>query len=122
VDVFNGGATAGLAGRTSAALAKAGYRAGRVGNTSYRTTTAVLYGARASANASKIAAMFGATAVASASVAPGHVKILLGASATVPAVPAISVPAAPRRPSVVMPTSGPQGGAVSAKTGIPCVD
>jgi LCP family protein required for cell wall assembly len=122
VDVFNGGATNGLAGRTSAALAKAGYRAGRVGNTSYRTTTAVLYGARASANARKIAAMFGVTAVASASVAPGHVKILLGASATVPTVPAVSTPAATRTPPVVIPTTGPQGGAVGAKNGIPCVD
>jgi LCP family protein required for cell wall assembly len=119
VDVFNGGATKGLAGRVSAALAKAGYRAGTVGNTSYRTTTAVLYGARASANGSKIAAMFGVTAVASASVASGHVAILLAAGATVPAV---STPAAPRTPSVVIPTTGPQGGVVSAKNGIPCVD
>jgi len=119
VDVFNGGNTKGLARRASAALAKAGYRAGAVGNTSYRTTTAVLYGAQASANASKIAAMFGVTAAASASVAPGHVEILLGVSATVPAV---STPAAPRRRPVVFPTTGPQGGAVSAKNGIPCVD
>jgi LCP family protein required for cell wall assembly len=118
VDVLNGGATAGLAGRVSAGLARAGYRAGRVGNTSYRTTTAVRYGPGASANASKIATMFGVTAAASASVASGHVEILLGASAT---VPHISAPGKPKKRSVI-PSKGPQGGAVSAKNGIPCVN
>ncbi len=124
VDVFNGGATTGLAGRVSAALARAGYRAGTVGNTSYRTTTAVLHGAGASANASKIAVMFGVAAVASTSVAAGHVEILLGVGATVPNIstPAVSTPSPPRTPSVVIPTTGPQGGAVTAQNGIPCVD
>jgi LCP family protein required for cell wall assembly len=118
VDVFNGGQTVGLAGRVSAALAKAGYRAGQVGNTSYRTTTGVLYGTGASANAGKIAALFGVTAVASASVAAGHAEILLGASATMPDITS----AASQSPSVAIPTTGPQGGAVSAKDGIPCVN
>ena len=49
VDVFNGGNTAGLAGRVSAALAKAGYRAGQVAGTAYRTSTAVRYGPGAAA-------------------------------------------------------------------------
>jgi LCP family protein required for cell wall assembly len=118
-DVFNGAGVSGLARRVSAALARAGYRAGAVGNTSYRTTTAVLYGAGASANARKVAAMFGVTATASASAAAGHVQVLLGAGSTVPAV---STPAAPRTPSAVIPSTGPQGGAVTAKNGIPCVD
>jgi len=123
VDVFNGGATSGLAGRVSAALAQAGYRAGAVGNTGYRTTTAVLYGAGASANADKIAAMFGVTAEASASVTAGHVEILLGTGATMPniAAPAAATPS-PGTPSVVIPSTGPQGGAVTARNGIPCVD
>jgi LytR cell envelope-related transcriptional attenuator len=119
VDVLNGGDTAGLAGRVSAALARAGYRAGQVGDTSYRTTTAVLYGPGASANASKIAALFGGTAAASAAVAAGHVQVLLGASATVPRV---NAPGKPQTPSVAIPTTGPQGGAVTAKNGIPCVN
>ena len=118
VDVRNGGDTTGLAARVSAALTRAGYRAGQVGDTNYRATTAVLHGAGASANAGRIATMFGVTAVSSASVAPGHVEILLGASAT---VPNISASSKPRTPSVVIPTAGPQGGAVSAKNGIPCV-
>jgi LCP family protein required for cell wall assembly len=119
VDVLNGGQTAGLARRASAALAKAGYRAGTVGNTSNRTTTTVLYGKGASANARKIATMFGATAVPGTSVAARHVEILLGASAT---MPDISAPAKPPTPPVVIPTTGPQGGAVGGKTGIPCVN
>jgi LCP family protein required for cell wall assembly len=119
VDVLNGGSTAGLARRVSAALAKAGYRAGQVGNTSYRTTTAVLYGTRASANAGRIATMLGVTAAASAAVASGHVEILLGTGAT---VPVISASSKPRAPSAVIPTAGPQGGAVIAGNGIPCVN
>ena len=119
VDVLNGGDTTGLAGRVSAALAAAGYRAGEVGSTSYRTTTTVRYGPGASASAGKIATMFGVTAAASALAAAGHVEILLGASAT---VPNISAPRKPRTPTVVIPATGPQGGAVSAENGIPCVN
>jgi LCP family protein required for cell wall assembly len=119
VDVLNGGDTAGLAGRVTAALATAGYRAGKIGNTGYRTTTAVLYGPGTSADASKIATMFSVTAAASASVAAGHVEILLGASAT---VPNISAPGPTHTPAVAIPATGPQGGAVSAKNGIPCVN
>jgi LCP family protein required for cell wall assembly len=119
VDVLNGGVTTGLAGRVSHALARAGYRAGQVGNTSSRTTTAVLYGEGASVNAGQIATMFGVTAAASASVAPGHVKILLGASATMPHISALRKR---HRPPAVIPSKGPQGGAVTAKNGIPCVN
>ncbi|HUB39740.1 MAG TPA: LCP family protein [Streptosporangiaceae bacterium] len=119
VDVLNGGSTTGLAARVSAALVSAGYRAGKVANTSYRATTAVSYGAGASASATRIAGLFGVTATASASVAAGHVEILLGASASVPDVTSAS---ASSSPSAVIPTTGPQGGAVHAKNGIPCVN
>jgi LCP family protein required for cell wall assembly len=119
VDVFNGGGTEGLAHHVSAALVKAGYRAGQIGNTSYRTMTAVLYGRGASVSAQAIAKLFGVRAVASASVRSGHVRILLGTSAT---VPVISSPSPSPSPTVSIPTSGPQGGAVNAVNGIPCVD
>ncbi len=119
VDVLNGGDTPGLAHRVSAALAAAGYRAGQVGNTSARAATAVGYGPGAAASASKIATLFGVTAAPSAPVAAGHVEILLGATAT---MPHISAPAKPQAPPVVAPTTGPQGGAVTAKDGIPCVN
>jgi LCP family protein required for cell wall assembly len=121
VDVFNGGGTEGLAHHVSAALVKAGYRAGQIGNTSYRTATAVLYGAGSAASAQAIAKLFGVTAVASASVHSGHVEILLGSSATVPVISHPSPSDSPS-PSVSIPTSGPQGGAVNAVNGIPCVD
>jgi LCP family protein required for cell wall assembly len=122
VDVLNGGYTNGLAGRVSAALVQAGYRAGKVSNTSSRATTAVLYGAGASASAKKIAGLFGVTATASASVAARHVEILLGASAGVPVISNVGHVSSSSSPSVVIPTTGPQGGAVHAKDGIPCVN
>jgi LCP family protein required for cell wall assembly len=121
VDVYNGGYTAGLAGRVSAALVQAGYRAGKVANTTYRTTTAVIYGSGAAASAGAIAKDFGVTATSSASVAPGHVQVLLGASAVVPVITASPKASTSHRPTAI-PTKGAQGGAVRAKDGIPCVD
>jgi len=125
VDVLNGGHTQGLATQVTAELAGAGYRVGKPGNTSYRSTTAVLYGAGAAAEAARLASVFGAAATASTSVAAGHIEILLGTTATAPAsVPVVSVASASPTPSPasVIPTTGPQGGAVIAKDGIPCVD
>jgi len=118
VDVFNGGSTPGLAGQVSAALVKDGFKAGQVGNTSALTTTEVTYGTGAAASAAKIASLFGVTATASATVPAGHVVVMLGANASVPgasASPTASSSAVP------LPTTGAQGGAVSAKNGIPCV-
>ena len=124
VDVFNGGSTTGLAGRVSAALAQAGYRAGQVSNTAYRTSTAVLYGPGAAArvNAGRIAALFGVRAAPGTSVAAGHVEIMLGASATVPHISPSSGGSVKPSPGSAIPTTGPQGGAVTAKNGIPCVN
>jgi LytR cell envelope-related transcriptional attenuator len=117
VDVFNGGRTVGLAHTVSAALVRAGYRAGQIGNTSFRSTTEVLYGSTAQPEAASIAALFGVSAVAGTAVPAGHVQIYLGSDATVPTVPSVSLSS----PSPVIPTTGPQGGAVAAKNGIPCV-
>jgi LCP family protein required for cell wall assembly len=125
VDVLNGGRTQGLAARVTAELAGAGYRVGSPGNASYRGTTAVLYGTGAAAEAGQLAAVFGTAATASTSVAAGHIEILLGSAATTPAsVPVVAVASASPTPSPasVIPTTGPQGGAVVAKDGIPCVD
>ena len=96
-----------------------GYKAGQIGNTGALTTTEVLYGTGSAASASKIASLFGVTATASSTVAAGHVEVMLGANATVPeasATPTASGSAVP------IPTTGAQGGAVTAKNGIPCVD
>ncbi len=117
VDVLNGGNTTGLAQRVSADLAKAGYRAGRIGDTGYRASTAVLYGSRAAASGRKIAAKLGATATPGRAVAAGHVEVLLGATAGALPVVSASSPA-----PVTAPTTGPQGGPVAAKDGIPCVN
>ncbi len=121
VDVFNGGETQGLAHDVSAALVQAGYRAGQIGNTSYRTTTAVRYGHGAAASARAIARLFGVRALPSASVRRDHVEILLGASATVPVV-SVPSPSPSPSPTVPIPTTGPQGGPVKSVNGIPCVN
>jgi len=120
VDVFNGGQTAGLAHRVSVALASAGYTAGEVADTSYQATTTVLYGSGAQASAGQIAALFHVTAVASSLVPAAHVQVLLGAGATVPTLSAAG--SAARSPTPAVPTTGPQGGAVHAVNGIPCVN
>jgi len=117
VDVYNGGNTAGLAGEVSTALVKQGYTAGQIADTSALSTTEVLYGTGASASASKIASEFSVTATASSTVAAGHVEIMLGADSTLPATSAT-----PSSSAVAIPTTGAQGGAVTAKDGIPCVD
>ena len=125
VDVLNGGHTKGLAAQVTAQLAGAGYHVGTPGNTSDRSTTAVLYGTGAEAEASQLAAIFGTTATASTSVAAGHIEILLGSTTTAPAdVPAVGTASASptSTPSSVIPTRGPQGGALVAKGGIPCVN
>jgi LCP family protein required for cell wall assembly len=123
VDVLNGGNTAGLAGQVSTALVSAGYRAGKVGNTSPLATTQVLYGPGSAASAAKIASLFNVTATASSSVAAGHVEVLLGADATLPDVSATpTATPSPSSSAVALPTTGPQGGAVNANNGIPCVN
>jgi LCP family protein required for cell wall assembly len=119
VDVRGGGQAAGLARRISAALIEAGYSAGPVGNASHRDATAVRYGSGAAGGAAAIGRLFGVTPAPSASVPPGQVEILLGASATMPAIQPVS---AHPSPGVVIPSTGPQGGPVSAVNGIPCVN
>ena len=120
VDVLNGGNTAGLAGRVSAALVKQGFRAGTVANTPAQATTSVLYGAGTAASAAVIAKMFGVTATPSTATGAGTVQVLLGGNAVFPAE---LTPGASASPPSIIPTTGPQGGAVIApKDGIPCVN
>jgi hypothetical protein len=125
VDVLNGGYTSGLASRVSAALVHAGYRAGKVGNTASRTITAVLYGPGAAQSAQRIARDFNVTAAASSSVAADHVQVLLGSAAVLPQITPATATASPKphhqKPTAI-PTSGPQGGAVAARNGVPCVN
>ena len=128
VDVLNGGNTPGLAKQVSEVLVKDGYTAGQVGNTGALTTTEVLYGTGAEANASQIASMFNVTASAGQTVAAGHVEVLLGADATVPAGAASTGAASSSpSPSVSSPSASesstaPGAGTVHAKNGIPCVN
>jgi LCP family protein required for cell wall assembly len=137
VDVYNGDLSAtGLAGLVSQALVARGYKAGAIENASAQSQTVatgnrVFYGAGASANAAKIAADFGATASALASLPAGHVEILIGSAVT--AVPAVLTPAssasgngqsasaAPSAPAGSVNGGGTITVAANAKYGIPCV-
>jgi LCP family protein required for cell wall assembly len=122
VDVYNGGSTAGLAAEVSAALVRAGYKAGKVANASSAlSTTEVLYGPGAAASATKIASLFNVTATAGSQVAAGHVVVLLGANAALPSIAATVTPSSSSS-AAPSPTTGPAGGAVNANNGIPCVD
>jgi len=116
----------------SQALVAKGYKAGAVTNATAQTQTAtsgtqVFYGSGASANATKIADYFGATAKSLTTLPAGHVEVLLGTGATV--VPSGLTPASPSGQSATPSTSagdnGAVGGAVTvgaqAKFGIPCV-
>ncbi|HEX4091104.1 MAG TPA: LCP family protein [Trebonia sp.] len=140
VDVYNGGTTPGLAGGVSQALVSLGYKAGTVADASTQSETPaagteVFYGAGASLNAAKIAADFGGTAKALASLPAQHVEVLLGTGSTV--VPAGLAPTSSgsSSSSSSSPSSSPAsssaanngaaGGVVTvaanAKYGIPCV-
>jgi LCP family protein required for cell wall assembly len=120
VDVYNGGGQQGLAAEVSTALVKQGFRAGIVQNaTTNVATSEVLYGTGAAASAARIAAQYDATATASSAVAAGHVQVILGANATATGGSATPTPT---NSVVPIPTTGAQGGAVTAKNGIPCVD
>jgi len=131
VDIYNGGNTSGLAGQLSRALTAAGYKAGKVATVPAQSSTEVLYGTGAAANAAKIAGYFtGVTANASDTVAAGHVEVLLGTDATsVPAsiAAAASSPASSPSSSPASPKPSPsQSGVVTVKPnapyGIPCVN
>ncbi len=138
VDVDNGGYTAGLAAALSQALTSAGFKAGTVGDIPTQPSTEVLYGTGAAASAQQIAGYFtGVTASPSATVAAGHVEVLLGTDATsVPATIGSSSAAAAATASSPSPSptssplnpadsNGANGGAVTvpanAPYGIPCV-
>ena len=67
-----------------------------------------LYGPGAAASAAVLARMFGVTATPAPRCPPRHVEILLGASAVFPP----RWPQLPRVAVAIIPTTGPQGGAV----------
>ncbi|MFC5180800.1 LCP family protein [Actinomadura harenae] len=119
VDVLNGGGHAGLAAKVAGALSQDGFTTGKVGNTTPHARTTVRYGASSEAAGKKIAGLFGAKAVADASLPAGTVRVVLGPAATVPSVSGSG--GHHPGPTATLPTTGAQGGAVQGG-GIPCVD
>jgi LCP family protein required for cell wall assembly len=114
VDAYNSGQTHGLAGDLSAALVKKGYQAGIVHSYSPAIPlTTITYGAGTEAEtaAGVIAKDFGLTATSSSSVAPGHVQVILGGSATF-------LPASLGGPQS---TASPAASASAGGTGTPAV-
>lgn len=136
VDVYNGGSAQGLAGNVSAALTAKGYKAGAVTDATAQSQTVeeatqVFSGAGTSANAAKIARYFGTSAKPLASLAAGHVEILLGTTST--AVPTGLAPQstqsassiATSTPTAAAGNNGDAGGDLTVgpntKYGTPCV-
>lgn len=87
VDVYNAGEAAGVAAQVMQGLVSKGYTQGQTGNLAAQSTTQVLYGsgAAAQANAAKIAKLFGVQAEASSSVSSGAIQVVLGSQSTPPA-------------------------------------
>src|SRR3984885_2069499 len=136
VDVYNGSGVNGLAGNVSQALTALGYKAGTVANASTQSQTLqqgtqVFYGAGASANATKIATQFGATATALTSLPANQVEVLLGSAVTVVPAGLASSPGSGAGGATSSPAAtaagnnGTTGGTLTvtdnAKYGVPCV-
>lgn len=138
VNVENGGAPAGTAGKVLDALVAKGYQEGGPATdaSTDQSLTTVTYGSGAAGNAAQIASDFNVTATASSSVPAGHVLVILG-GATLAVPQALGGPAATPAPtssagassagsaSASASSSAPDGDAITvapnAKDGIPCV-
>ena len=124
MDVYNGGNTPGLAGQVSAALVKDGYTAGKVGNTSPLTTTEVLYGTGAAANASqdRVDVQRDRLGQLDAGGRPRRGPARRGRHPAPRASAASSSPSPSASSRASASSTAPGAGTVSAKNGIPCVD
>lgn len=118
VDVFNGSGKPGLGREVLAALTADGYQEGTSKAVSYHASTSVLYGSGALAGGRSIAEKFKIGPVARASVPAHHVWIVIGANGFVPNMQPTRRTTTP----VAIPTTGAQGGAVTATNGISCVN
>lgn len=128
VDVYNASGMPGMAGTVSNALLTQGYKKGSVGNASPSdgSSSVVMYGSGADADAKQLAATLGGISVSSSeSVPAGHVKVVLGSDFSLPngfsaAADEATTAAAPAQDS-----GGPDSGKPVATTigdTIPCVN
>ncbi|GAA4489931.1 LCP family protein [Rhodococcus olei] len=129
IDVINGTHRAGLAATTAGALTERGLHVGAVTNGPATDTTTVTYGPGAQAAAQAVADVFGIAATSDASTPTDRVELVLGADSpdTVAAPPTSGTAttaggAGATPPPAAVPTTGPQGGRVTADHGAPCVD
>jgi hypothetical protein len=125
VDVRNGANEDGMGVKLTNALATQGFTKGQVSTTGTQSSTRILYGHGAQADAQTLAQLLGGvTATANSSISAGHVVVTLGQGFTWPnSLPDGSATTAAATPSttVAVPTEGAQGGAV-AGNGVPCVN
>ncbi|WP_194819101.1 LCP family protein [Nocardia sp. XZ_19_385] len=86
VDIANSGAADGMAGTLATALSAHGYTKGTVGNgTTLTATSTIYYAPGGEADAQRLAATLGLPIAESASLADGHLKVVLGSDFTLPA-------------------------------------
>jgi LCP family protein required for cell wall assembly len=125
VDVVNASGKTGEAAKLSNALTSQGWPKGTVSNGTSRTTSTLLYGSGAKADADKLASLLGISSeVSSSAVTNGHVQVELGNDFTMPAALSNGTtpqagPATPTTPDTT--ANGPQGAPVNGG-GIPCVN
>jgi LCP family protein required for cell wall assembly len=139
VDVINAGGTDGLASTVSQQLSQRGYTAGEVRNPTAGepTNTEIAYGAGAEGDAHNLGTLLGMTAHSDNSIAPGHIRVTLGADFNPPAALGQGTASTTTRsPAVAMGNSGansggdagdpstapPDAGQPISGSAIPCVD
>jgi LCP family protein required for cell wall assembly len=123
VDVRNGSRQDSMAATLATALAANGFTRGATTTIDAQSSSQIFYGKGAKEDATKIAQLLGGLQVTASSAASArHVAIWLGNGFMLPvALQGGTVQSSGTPATVVVPTDGPQGGAVDG-SGIPCVD
>ncbi|MEU8894646.1 LCP family protein [Nocardia sp. NPDC048505] len=121
VDIANAGAESGAAATLSTFLTSRGYTKGTVGNNTTVTPTSMIYHAPgAESDAEALALTLGLPLAESASVTPGHLKVVLGTDFTAPTE--LAANSEPQTPTSAAPDVGKPVDTTIAGDSIPCVN
>jgi hypothetical protein len=122
VDVRNGSGQEGAAGRLADALAAKGFTKGQTTTIDPQPVSQVFYGQGGSEDAGTVAHLLGGLPVSASPAAEAqHVIVYLGQGFTMPDSLQAASATSGTPSTTVIPTEGPQGGAVVGGD-VPCVD
>jgi hypothetical protein len=122
VDLRNGSGQDGLAGRLAGALVAKGFAKGQTTTIDPQPASQVFYGQGGRDDAVKLAQLLGGLPVSASSAAEAqHVVVYLGGGFTMPDSLQAASATSGTPSTTVIPTEGPQGGAVVGGD-VPCVD